>query len=85
MSWRLEWGPKALRDLKRLDRSDRDRIVSGVLKFAQTMQGDVLKLAGKHPPEYRLRVGGWRVRFAWDQEAGVVIVLHVFKRGQGYE
>jgi mRNA-degrading endonuclease RelE of RelBE toxin-antitoxin system len=81
----VEWTPGAQRDLGRLDRPARARIVATVLRLAETSQGDVLKLAGKQPPEYRLRVGGWRVRFAWDQVAGVLIILHVFKRGQGYE
>jgi len=75
----------AQRDLGRLDQPTRTRIVATVLRLAETSQGDVLKLAGKQPPEYRLRVGGWRVRFAWDQAAAVLIILHVFKRGQGYE
>jgi len=45
----------------------------------------VIKLTDKNPPEYRLRVGGWRVRFAWEQASDILIVLYVFKRGQGYE
>lgn len=85
MSLRVDWTPSAKRDLTRLDRPNRERIVAAVLRLADTQQGDVVKLAGKEPPEYRLRVGGWRVRFAWDQASGVLIVLHVFKRGQGYD
>lgn len=85
MSLRLDWTPRAQRDLARLDRATRERIVAAVLRLAETSQGDVVKLAGKQPPEYRLRVGGWRVRFAWDQGSGVLILLHIFKRGQGYE
>ena len=85
MSLRVDWTPRALRDLSRLDRPTRSRIVAAVLKLAETSHGDVVKLAGKQPPEYRLRVGGWRVRFAWDQALGILLILHVFKRGQGYE
>ena len=85
MSLRLDWTPRAQRDLARLDRATRERIVAAVLRLAETSQGDVVKLAGKQPPEYRLRVGGWRVRFAWDQGSGVLILLHIFKRGKGYE
>jgi len=85
VSLRIDWTPRAQRDLARLDRPTRERIVAAVLRLAETRQGDVIKLAGKQPPEYRLRVGGWRVRFAWDQGSGVLIVLHVFNRGQGYE
>jgi mRNA-degrading endonuclease RelE of RelBE toxin-antitoxin system len=85
VSLRIDWTPGAQRDLGRLDRPTRARIVAAVLKLAESSQGDVVKLAGKQPPEYRLRIGGWRVRFAWDQAAGVLIILRVFKRGQGYE
>ena len=85
MSLRLEWTPRAQRDLGRLDRLTRARIVAAVLKLAETRQGDVIKLSGKNPPEYRLRVGGWRIRFAWDQASDTLTILHVFKRGQGYE
>jgi mRNA interferase RelE/StbE len=85
VSLRIDWTPRAQRDLARLDRPTRERIVAAVLRLAETSQGDVVKLAGKQPPEYRLRVGGWRVRFAWDQDSGVLIPLHVFRRGQGYE
>jgi mRNA-degrading endonuclease RelE of RelBE toxin-antitoxin system len=85
VSLRIDWTPRAHRDLDRLDRPTRERIVAAILRLADTSQGDVIKLAGKQPPEYRLRVGGWRARFAWDQAAGVLIILHIFKRGQGYE
>jgi mRNA-degrading endonuclease RelE of RelBE toxin-antitoxin system len=85
VSLRIDWTPRARRDLDRLDRPTRERIVAAMLRLAETSQGDVLKLSGKQPPEYRLRVGGWRVRFAWDQASGVLVILHVFKRGQGYE
>jgi mRNA-degrading endonuclease RelE of RelBE toxin-antitoxin system len=85
VSLRLDWKPGALRDLERLDPSTRERIVAAVTKLAETRQGDVRKLQGKNPPEYRLRVGALRVRFAWHQAGGSLIVLSVFKRGQGYE
>jgi mRNA-degrading endonuclease RelE of RelBE toxin-antitoxin system len=85
VSQRIDWSARARRDLTRLDGPTRERIVAAVLRLAETSQGDVVKLAGKQPPEYRMRVGGWRIRFAWDQASGVLIILHVFKRGQGYE
>ncbi len=85
MSLSIDWTARAQRDLNRLDRPTRERIVAAVFRLAETRQGDVVKLSGQQPPEYRLRVGGWRVRFAWDQTLGLLIILHVFKRGQGYE
>jgi hypothetical protein len=46
--------------------------------------GDVKLLRGKTPREYRLRVAGRRVRFARDDASGLMLVLHIFRRGQGY-
>jgi mRNA interferase RelE/StbE len=45
--------------------------------------GDVRKLQGKEN-EWRLRVGGWRVRFRPDFRARVIFVLHVLARGGAY-
>jgi mRNA-degrading endonuclease RelE of RelBE toxin-antitoxin system len=36
------------------------------------------------PPQYRLRVGAWRVRVTVDREAKVLQVLHVLPRGKAY-
>jgi len=58
LSLQVEWTPRAQRDLSRLDPPVRARIVGAVVKLSETRQGDVLKLAGKQSPEYRLRVGG---------------------------
>lgn len=49
MSLRVDWTPRAQRDLTRLDRPTRERVVNAVLKLAETNQGDVIKLAGKQP------------------------------------
>jgi len=51
VSLRIDWTPQAQRDLKRLDRPTSERIVAAVLRLAETSQGDVVKLAGKQPPD----------------------------------
>jgi mRNA-degrading endonuclease RelE of RelBE toxin-antitoxin system len=81
----LEWQSSALRELARLDRLNQERILEAVERFVSTGLGDVKLLRGKTPREYRLRVGGWRVRFARDDSVRLVVILHVFRRGQGYE
>ncbi len=54
-------------------------------RFAATDQGDVRKLTDVSPPQYRLRVGDWRVRFARDPEkADWLIVLRVQHRSDAY-
>jgi mRNA-degrading endonuclease RelE of RelBE toxin-antitoxin system len=85
LNLQVRWQPSALRELGRLDRPVQERILESVERLALTGQGDVKALRGQNPREYRLRVGGWRVRFGRDDAAGLLIVLHVFRRGQGYE
>jgi len=50
VSLRIDWTPGAQRDLGRLDRPTRARIVAAVLKLAESSQGDVVKLAGSSLP-----------------------------------
>ncbi len=60
------------------------RVVDAVKRLSQTGEGDVVRLVGASPPEYRLRVGDWRVRFARDDENAVIHVLRVLPRGKAY-
>jgi hypothetical protein len=46
-----------------LDRAIGLRIIGAIHRFAATGAGNVQGLRGIHPPEFRLRVGDWRVRF----------------------
>ncbi len=44
---------------------------------------DVRRLTGS--PEYRIRVGDWRVRFILDAEAQMIVVQRVLPRGRAYD
>ena len=44
--------------------------------------GNVKRLQVIDPPEYRLRIGEWRVRFALD--GGKILVLRVLSRKDAY-
>lgn len=84
MSFRVRFSPPARRDLKRLDPPVRARVVTSTEHYAKTGRGDVTRLTGEDPPEYRLRVGGWRVRFLLDYAAQELYVLRVLPRGKAY-
>ena len=56
MSWDLQYTGRALRDLRRLDRIVARRVTTAVRRYADTEQGDVLKLHGLED-QWRLRVG----------------------------
>jgi mRNA interferase RelE/StbE len=70
--------------LKRLDPPVQRRVIEAVKHFARTGEGDVVRLTNVAPPEYRLRVGDWRVRFALDEEHRLLHVLRVLPRGKAY-
>lgn len=79
---RIEWTETARKGLAKLDKDSARRIKRAVERFAQTTAGDVKKLQGIDPPEYRLRVGDYRVRF--DQHDETIRVLRVRNRKEAY-
>lgn len=73
---------EAKADLAALDRSVVLRIVAAINRFAATGAGNVQGLRGIHPPEFRLRVGDWRVRF--HDHGDWIDVLRVRNRKDAY-
>lgn len=84
MSLAVLWQSRAEKDLRRLDVATQRRVIAALLSFAESERGDVVRLRGTDPIEYRLRVGDWRVRFRMDQEAGSLRVLRVLPRDKAY-
>ena len=84
MRWTVVWSAQAEHDLRGLDRQVAARVVRAVERLAETEQGDVARLKGEVPPQWRLRVGDWRVRFRFDREAGAILVQRVLPRGRAY-
>ena len=54
-----------------------------MLSLAGTGHGDVVKLRG-YEGEWRLRVGQWRVRLAFEHETRTIRVLRVLHRREAY-
>ena len=63
MNYQIDFKPRALKDLKRLPETERRRVVSKIEGLQSDLAGDVKKLTN-FTPEYRLRVGDYRVRAA---------------------
>ena len=80
---RVDWTDPATRDLRRLDRATFRRVTRAIVSFAETGHGDVVKLHGREP-EWRLRVGAWRVRFTFADGGEILRVLHVRHRREAY-
>jgi mRNA-degrading endonuclease RelE of RelBE toxin-antitoxin system len=78
----IEWTEAALEDLAALDRGIARRVKQAIERFADIGAGNVKKLQGLDPPEYRLRVGDYRVRFHLVDET--IRVLRVRNRREAY-
>jgi mRNA-degrading endonuclease RelE of RelBE toxin-antitoxin system len=79
---RIVVSTQARADLAGLDRAVALRIAGAINRFAATGAGNVQALRGIHPPEFRLRVGDWRVRF--HDYGDCLDILRVRNRKEAY-
>ena len=80
---KLVLADRAKADLTALDRATRLRVASAIQRMVLSGAGDIKKLQGIDPPEYRLRVGDWRVRFS-HPDADTVRINHIQNRKDVY-
>jgi mRNA-degrading endonuclease RelE of RelBE toxin-antitoxin system len=78
----IEWTGQALQDMAALDKGIARRVNQALERFAATGAGNVKKLHGILPPEFRLRVGDYRVRF--HDHGETIHVLRVRNRKEAY-
>ena len=74
MTYEIEFKPRAIKDLRSIPKTMAQRIVEKVEALRTDLAGDVKKLTDT-TPEYRLRVGDYRVLF--EVEAAKVIIYRV--------
>jgi mRNA interferase RelE/StbE len=78
----IHWTEQSLEDMAALDQGMARRVKQSVERFATAGAGNVKRLQGIDPPEFRLRVGNYRVRFR--QDAANLRVLRVRHRREAY-
>ena len=77
----IEIRNRAEKDLRAIPRRDGERIAGAILALREGLPGDVKKLTN-FTPEYRLRVGDWRVLF---EIAGDKITIYrILHRREAY-
>ena len=81
MTYQLSFKPKAIKDLQAMDMRDRARIMEKIEALQDDLAGDVKKLTN-FTPEYRLRVGNYRVLF--EIEDNEIVVYRVRHRKDVY-
>lgn len=60
---KIAWRDQAKAQLRAIDQPTALRILHALAHFAATGEGDVKRLQDIDPPEFRLRVGDYRLRF----------------------
>ncbi|QTA87471.1 type II toxin-antitoxin system RelE family toxin [Desulfonema magnum] len=81
MKYSIELKKRAIKDLKNIPKSDILRIVEKLKHLENNLSGNVKQLTN-FTPEYRLRVGKWRVLF--EIEKTTVVVYRIKHRRDAY-
>jgi mRNA interferase RelE/StbE len=81
MIYEIEFKPRALKDLKALPESAKRRVIAKIEALRNELAGDVKRLTN-FTPEYRLRVGDYRVLF--EVEGHKIIVYRIIHRKDAY-
>jgi mRNA interferase RelE/StbE len=81
MVYQIEFKPRAIRDLKAVNKTRARRIIEKISLMRIDLAGDVKRLTNT-TPEFRLRVGAYRILFELD--GAKVIVYRVLHRKDAY-
>ena len=81
MKYKIEFKPRAKKDLRAVSASDVNRILLKVQMMENDLAGDVKRLSD-FEPQYRLRVGNYRVLF--DIENDLIVIFRIKNRREAY-
>jgi mRNA interferase RelE/StbE len=79
MKYTVGLKPRATKDLRRLQKQDARRVADALERLADDLSGDVKRLTS-FSPEYRLRVGQYRVLFEIENEKAIAVYRVVHRR-----
>lgn len=80
MKHNIQYNKRCLKYLKKLDKNNQLRIIQAINELPF---GDVKRLQGDNP-NYRLRVGDYRVIFSKDDEKLIILIIEIGSRGDVY-
>ena len=78
----LEFKPKAVKDLKRIPKDQIVKILENIEKLQFGLQGNIKHLTD-FTPEYRLRVGNYRIPFEIEEKK--IIIYRILHRKDAYK
>jgi len=77
----IQFKPKAVRDIEGLPSRMRARVLARIEEMSNDLKGDVKRLTN-FTPEYRLRIGDYRVLFEIEEET--IIIYRIRHRREAY-
>ncbi|MEY3867183.1 MAG: hypothetical protein RLZZ338_1074 [Cyanobacteriota bacterium] len=81
MNYQIEFKPKAIKDLQSLPVEVQSRVLTKIELMQNNLTGDVKRLTN-YAPEYRLRVGDYRVLFEIEED--ILVIYRVKHRKDAY-
>ena len=81
MKYNIRFKPRAVRDLKAFPSRMQTRIFAKIEEISDNLSGDVKRLTDS-TPEYRLRVGEYRVLF--EIEGNKIVIYRIRHRREAY-
>lgn len=71
MKYDVQFKPRAVKDIESLPARTQSKVIRDIEKMSDGLKGDVKKLTD-FTPEYRLRVGDYRVLFELENQSIVI-------------
>ena len=81
MKYNIQFKPEAVRDIKGLPFRIQARVLARIEEMSNDLKGDIKRLTN-FTPEYRLRIGDYRVLFEIEEEA--IIIYRIRHRREAY-
>lgn len=82
MPRKIVWSERARAELRAIDQATALRIPHSLARAVVTGEGDIKRLKGIEPPEFRLRVGDYRLRFRESSDS--IQIISVKHRREAY-
>jgi len=81
MKYDIQFKPKAVRDIEDLPSRIQARVLARIEEMSNDLKGDIKRLTN-FTPEYRLRIGDYRVLFEIEEET--IIIYRIRHRREAY-
>ena len=81
MNYTIKFKPRAIKDCRHIDKKTTQAIFAKIEALAIDLEGDVKKLTN-FTPEYRLRIGDYRVLFEIEDDS--IIIYRIRHRKEAY-